>query len=105
MEVKETKKGIILSVHVKPSSRRNSISLDNGILVEVKEPPQQNRANILTIKIMAKTLGVASASISIMHGSTSDLKTLLIKGLSKQEVEGRISAIKNEALARKLERH
>ena len=90
MDVKETKKGVIIDVHVKPSSRRNSISVSDGILIEVKEPPQQNKANIGTIKLMAKALGVPSSSITLVHGSTDNLKSLLIIGLPKMEIERRL---------------
>lgn len=90
MNYREIKDGIVLTVYVKPSSKRNLITAGRELVVETTEPASQSKANIAVIKALAKTLSVPSASIRIVRGFTDNVKQILIVGLAPDELKRRL---------------
>jgi uncharacterized protein len=71
---------MIVNVKVKPSSSQRKIE-DFGnhrYLVYLTEPPENNRANIELINILAKYFGVPAGHIKIKVGMSSNEKMLEI---------------------------
>ena len=70
---------IQVSVKVTPSSKREEVK-EGGerLLVKVKEPPREGRANEAVIKLVAEHFGVSSKSVRIVSGHRSRNKTLVI---------------------------
>lgn len=86
--LRETKDGIILEILVKPNSKRDSISIEGGILVvETREKAEQGRANMSVLKQLSKSLGVGTSSIVLLRGRFDRTKSVLIKGAGTEVVE------------------
>ena len=80
----ETERGTILKVTVRPKSREKSL------VAEIS--PEIIVVN-LKVKIMAKALAVSSSSITLVAGHKSREKTLLVQGLSPEDIEQRLSNV------------
>lgn len=65
-------------VRVKPNSNKQEIVEFGGFryLVYLKEAPENNKANIELINLMAKRLGVPPGRIKIKFGATGEDKIL-----------------------------
>jgi uncharacterized protein (TIGR00251 family) len=71
---------MIIHVKVKPNSSKRQVESfgNNRYLVYLKEPPENNRANIERINLLSKELGVPPKSLQITFGKTSNEKTIKI---------------------------
>jgi len=70
-----------VSVRVKPNSRESQIEEigPRELLVKVKAPPRENRANGEVIEILSKYFKVPRARISILSGLKSRQKVVKIE--------------------------
>lgn len=80
-------RGVRLGVRVSPKASRDEVgSLERDadgklwLSVRVRALPDKGAANAAVAKLLGKTLGVAKTSISVLSGSTSRNKILLIEG-------------------------
>ena len=67
-----------ISIRVKPNSKENQV-VEKGpdqLLVKVKAPPQENKANQEVIKTLAEYFHVSKSRISIVAGFRSKQKVL-----------------------------
>jgi uncharacterized protein (TIGR00251 family) len=71
-----------VSVTVKPNSKVEEVvsSLD-GLIVRVKEPPKEGKANKAIINLIAGFYNVPRSSVSIVSGSGARKKIVEIQGL------------------------
>lgn len=61
-----------IEVRVKPNSRvEEVVQEEHGLVVRVKEPPVEGRANRAVTKLLARHYGVPESQISILKGFTS----------------------------------
>ena len=69
---------MIIHVKVKPKSGMRKVESfgDNRYLVYLKEPPENNKANVELIKVLSKFLGTPPGRIKIKTGFTSNNKIL-----------------------------
>lgn len=67
-----------LSVKVKPNSSKSEFDEKNS-LVYLKSVPQENKANIELIKLLAKHFKVSSSQVKIIKGLSSREKIIRIK--------------------------
>jgi len=60
---------MLIRVKVKPNSKEERVEKisDNEYKIDIKEPAENNRANIRVINIMAKELGVSYKNIKIKN--------------------------------------
>jgi len=85
MNVKETKNGTIIEVFVKPNQPKFSVKIDGDeIIIFCTEEPVKGKVNKELIKELSKLF---HAEIEIVSGLTSKQKRLLIKNMSKKQVE------------------
>lgn len=90
----EDPNGVIIKIHVKPSSKKTELVYEYGELVfYTKEPPVKGRANNSLIKYLAKRLGFPQSSISIVRGAKSRDKVVLIRGASRDDIIRKIKDI------------
>jgi len=68
---------MILSIKVKPNSSKSEFNEKNS-LAFLKSHPQNNKANIELIKLLAKHFKVPSSKVKILKGLTSRQKTIEI---------------------------
>ncbi|MBE9182193.1 DUF167 domain-containing protein [Oculatella sp. LEGE 06141] len=70
----------VLRVKVKPNSKSQIIKTeeDGSLLIHLKSPPVEGKANTELIKLLAKTYGVTQSSIRIKAGQSSKRKLIEI---------------------------
>ena len=79
---------IILTIFVKPSSKKAAITLQDDIIqASLKSTPTKGKANKELIGLLAKTLNIQKSRIHIQRGYTSSTKILKIEGISAMEWE------------------
>ncbi len=87
--ISESRKGVIIHVKVKPNSRKQGIiGVENGfIIINLESPPIRGKANKELLKLLKKKL---KARVTLISGSKSREKMLLVEGLSANEVKERL---------------
>lgn len=83
----------LLHIHVQPKASRNEIGemLEDGLLkVRVTAPPEDGKANVAVIKLLAKRLTIAPSALEIVRGHTSRNKAIEIAELSDAELKQRL---------------
>ncbi len=85
LPIKQTDKGIVLSIRLSPKSSKNainSIELDvdgNAILkASVTTVPEKGKANQALINLLSKELKIAKKDFSIISGETDKNKKILV---------------------------
>ena len=88
-----TSEGVLIAVRVVPRAARAGLAgiRDNAVLVRLNAAPAEGAANAELIEVLADALGVARRAVSITRGERSRRKTVLIRGLSADEVASRIT--------------
>jgi uncharacterized protein (TIGR00251 family) len=85
MNLTETKNGVIIEVFVKPKQPKFNVQLDGDeIIVSCTEEPVKGKVNKELIKELSKLF---RAEVEMVSGFTSKQKRLLIKNMSKSDVE------------------
>lgn len=87
--IREGDDGVFLKVLVKPRSKeRNFISelTDDFLVLNIKAPAREGKANIELVKQLAKFLGVSTANLTLVAGHKSREKTVKVVGLAKEQV-------------------
>ena len=85
----ETARGTLLRVIVRPNSKEKNFVAHitpEAILVNLKDPAREGKANSELVKKLSKSLRVSTSEISLVAGHKSREKTLLIVGMSAEEL-------------------
>ena len=71
---------MFLHIKAKPGSKVNQVSIaaDGIIVIRIKAPPQDGKANDELVKFLSKKLGLPKSKIQIVSGFTSPFKKLEI---------------------------
>jgi len=86
-----------VSVTVKPRSKRAAVSFAKGaVVVCVREPPHENRANDACRKALAGALGVPVSTVFLLRGRSSRRKVFEIRSLTRSELQRRIGDSPND---------
>lgn len=74
-----------LEVRVVPRARRTEIAgeREGALVVRVREPPLDDRANKAVCKLIAKELGVPTGRVSIVRGHRARQKMLRVEGIDQ----------------------
>ena len=93
--LRESKKGLTFDIHVIPhASRVEIVGVQEGALkIKVTVPPVEGAANEACIKLLAKELGLKRSQMEIASGAKSRKKTIMVKDISKVELETKINNI------------
>ncbi len=78
--------GVVLTVKVKPQSRKNKIEVKDYIKIYVTEIPEKGKANEAVIRFLATTLNIRYSDFEIVSGYKSSIKRIFIKNFSKNEI-------------------
>jgi uncharacterized protein (TIGR00251 family) len=85
MKLRETEKGLILDVYVKPRSKEFRIMVEGDeIVVHCLEEPVGGRVNRELVKELSRLFG---KKVELVSGSSSRQKRFLIKDAEKSEIE------------------
>ena len=80
ISIQKNSRGIVFKVLVQPRSSRNMLAgvQDDALKVKLTAAPVNNAANRMSIKFLAKALGVPKSSLEIVSGHTSRNKQVLL---------------------------
>jgi uncharacterized protein len=90
--VKEYKNGLTFDIQVTTRASRAEIAgwRDEALKVKVTVLPVEGAANEAVIKLLAKELGLKKSQLEIFVGQKSRRKTILVKDITKAELEKKI---------------
>lgn len=87
--------GVGFAVKAQPGSKRNAIVGEHAgaLKVAVCAAPEKGKANQAIQEVLADAFGVRRADVVLLQGSTSPRKVFRVKGLSREELARRLTAI------------
>lgn len=87
--------GVILPVRAHAGARRNELRAgDDGLLrVSVTQAPDKGKANKAIIELLSRELGLKRSQMELLAGQTAAQKRFLIRGISPQDLAGRLAAL------------
>ncbi len=90
---------MVFLVKIKPNAKNNAILgfKDDCLIVSVKEPPIEGRANEALAKLIAKRLGIAKGCIKLLKGTKSKLKKIEIGCIEEKEITSILRRISKNA--------
>ena len=96
VRLRESKKGLIFDIQVIPHASRAEIAgvQEGAFKIKVTAPPVEGAANEACIKLLARELRLKKSQMEISSGAKSRKKTVLIKDISKAELETKINNIR-----------
>jgi uncharacterized protein (TIGR00251 family) len=77
-----------LAVRVQPRARRDEIAGERGgsLLVRVRAPPLEGKANAAVCRLIARRLGLAPGRVAVVRGVSSRDKLVEIEGIEADEL-------------------
>ncbi len=84
-------KGVVIAIEVTASGKKEAFPAGYNewrkmIGCRVSAPAVEGRANRAVIELVARTLGRPVAAVSLLSGSTSSQKRILVEGMSRDDV-------------------
>jgi uncharacterized protein (TIGR00251 family) len=78
-----------LRVRVQPRARREEIvgMRDGQLVVRVKAPPTDGRANVALCRLIAAHVGLSPSKVSVRHGAGARDKLLELRGISDEGLQ------------------
>ena len=93
--VTEERQGVVIAIEVTAGAKENTFPAGynewrKSIGCRVSAPALEGRANRAVIRIVAEALGLPASSVSILSGTASSQKRVLVTGLGREQVLGRL---------------
>lgn len=87
--LKKTPEGVIIAIKVTPKSHKNEIIgwENHEIKIRIRAIPEKGHANNEVIHFLAKLLNISLSSLTLVSGTTSRHKKILIKGFDLTKIE------------------
>jgi uncharacterized protein (TIGR00251 family) len=100
------KDGVSLRVHLQPGAGKEAVIGVHGdaLKVQVVAPPVSDRANAALTALLARTFGVAPASIKITSGLHGRRKRVMLRGVDPDEFERQLELAVHEAAPERFDR-
>ena len=94
--VSEERQGVVIAIEVTAGAKEAVFPAGynewrRSIGCRVPAPAIEGRANKAIIKLVAETLGIPASSVTIASGTVSSQKRVLVAGVSRQQVLGRLA--------------
>lgn len=85
--IKQTEKGVLLEIRVKPNSRKFGFSRKGGkLILEVTSPPKEGKANAEIIRELKKMF---RKEVVILKGFRSRDKIIFVNGAASEDLKNR----------------
>jgi len=86
--IRETTKGVLLPVRAVPRASKNEIQGVHGdaLKVRLQAPPVEGKANQALIRFLSDALDIPRSQLSIASGETGRNKSVLVTGISREEL-------------------
>jgi uncharacterized protein (TIGR00251 family) len=84
---------VTLRVRVQPRASREAILgwRDDVLRLAVTAPPVEGEANQAVCRLLARALGVAPSSVSLVRGDRGRDKVLRVEGMTGEELHSRLA--------------
>lgn len=94
-QIKEFKNGLTFEIQVIPRASRAEITgwQDGALKLKVTAQPVEGAANLACVKLLSKVLELRRSQLEILAGEKSRKKVVLVKDISKKDLEEKISNI------------
>ncbi len=81
--------GVVITVKVVPGSSRTEFTglHGNAYKIKIAAPPEKGKANKMLVAFLAGQLNIKKNAIEIQSGKTSCVKQVLLRGVTKQDVQ------------------
>jgi uncharacterized protein (TIGR00251 family) len=91
-----------IEIKVVPGARKTEIMGLHGTAVKIRlqAPPVEGKANQALVEFLADTLGLSVREVSLVRGMTSTLKTVSIKGWTREQIQARLLTVRNSGFSR-----
>ncbi|MBN2374280.1 YggU family protein [bacterium] len=88
----ETPDGVVLNIRVIPNSSKNMICGPQGdcIRIKIASAPVRGKANEECVKLLANLFDIKKSRVILLRGETARNKQVLLEGISKEDVIGRL---------------
>jgi uncharacterized protein len=98
ISISEHPQGYVLTVRAQPGARRTEVrgELDGALKVAVTAPPEDGRANQALVEELRRAFRLKRSQVELMSGHTARNKRVLIRGISKIELERRLKELSHE---------
>jgi len=86
--------GVRFVVRVIPRAKHTALSGTHAgaLKVRLAAPPVEGKANAALVAFLAERLGVRQTQVRVVAGQTSRQKTVLVTGVTPEEVEVRLTS-------------
>jgi uncharacterized protein (TIGR00251 family) len=90
--------GVTLAVRAQPGAKKSAITGVYGeganaqLKIAIQAPPIEGRANEALIGFLSKTFGLPKSSIELVSGELSRSKVFLLRGITKEQAQGKLAA-------------
>ena len=80
IRIQKNSRGVVFKILVQPRSSQNKLVglHDDALKVKLTAPPVNNAANRMSIKFLAKAIGVPKSSLEIVSGHNSRNRKVLL---------------------------
>jgi uncharacterized protein (TIGR00251 family) len=94
IEVSSHPEGATLRVRAQPGAKKDALLGERAgaLRVAVTAAPERGKANEAIVELLARSLGVRRAEITLLSGETSRDKRFLIHGIATADLVTRLSA-------------
>ncbi len=89
----ESQSQIFIKVIVKPNSKSKKFVeeiTDEFVVINLRDPAREGKANTELVKRLSKTLGISTSSVQIVRGHKSRDKTVVVDGIELDQVRTRL---------------
>ena len=95
IELSGSGNGVLMGVRVSPGASRSRVMGEHGgrLKLSVAAPPERGKANEAVVELLAKELRVKKSQITVVRGETSKQKTVLIGGVTMEEMGEKIKKL------------
>ena len=93
--ITEHAEGLVLPVRAQPRARKPGVLGEQAgaLKLAVSPPPEDGRANEALVEMLAEVLDIRRSQIALLSGQTARDKKFLIRGLTRADLEQRLSLL------------
>lgn len=87
--------GTLLAVRASPGSRKQGIIGTHGdrLKVAVHAAPEKGKANQAVLDVLAEAFDLRRSQVALVSGETSQTKTVLLNGITPEEVLAKLKKL------------
>jgi uncharacterized protein (TIGR00251 family) len=87
--------GVLVPVRAQPGARKAGLLGEQAgaLKLAVTAPPEDGRANAALIELVRDLLGLKRSQVELHSGATGRNKRLLVRGVPREEMASKLSAL------------